>query len=366
MNLYLFTDTLIKTAKEDSKESPLNKGEAALGASLLFHPSTKKNITGRETFYHGTAPQHAEKIKQEGIIPSKMKGSTDILEVGNPEAATSSRNMSFVTPNKAFARQYAVKSKDVTSELEQLTRETGKAPTTLDSAREHLYWQQNAALDPSKQLEFANPLNNKGILEINMPTWKADIASKIKQNPETAMGFDRFYSNIKKQSPIKPPRFVIKNIYNALDSAKGIEGGVPTEFIKGAPNYKRLGLKELGSYIKNKPGSFTKGVGALGLGAGLAGHGLYNLLKKEKTAEEKAKEEVSYGERAKRAIPYIIGMGAGGVASSILKTQLKGVKNKALLKGIQYGVPAITALTLGSVFPKIKKQFEDDVYLGKK
>ena len=85
-----------------------------------------------------------------------------------------------------------------------------------------------------------------------------------------------------------------------------------------------------------------------------------------KTAEEKAKEEVSYGERAKRAIPYIIGMGAGGVASSVLKTQLKGVKNKTLLKGIQYGVPAITALTLGSVFPKIKKQFEDDVYLGKK
>lgn len=365
MNLYLFTDTLIKTAKEDSKESPLNKGEAALGASLLFHPSTKKNITGRETFYHGTAPQHAEKIKQEGIIPSKMKGSTDILEVGNPEAATTSRNMSFVTPNKALARQYAVKSKDVTSKLEQLTRETGKAPTTLDSAREHLYWQQNAVLDPSKQLEFADPLNNKGILEINMPTWKADIASKIKQNPETAMGFDKFYSNMKNQSPLTP-RFISKNLYKLLDSAKGVEGGVSTDFIKGSPNYKKLNLKELGSYVKARPGGFAKGVGALGLGAGLLGHGVYNIYNQDKTAEEKAKEEVSYGERAKRAIPYIIGMGAGGVATSVLKTQLKGIKNKALLKGIQYGVPAVTALTLGSVFPKIKKQFEDDVYLGKK
>lgn len=367
MNLYLFTEQLIKTAKEEDKKSLLNIGEMGIGASLLAHPSTKKNITGRETFYHGTAPQYAENIKREGIIPSKMKGSTDMLETVNPEAANASRNMSFVTPDKTLARQYAVKSKDVSSKLEQITRETGKAPTPLDSAREHLYWQQNSILDPAKQLEIANPLNNKGILEISMPTWKGEIASKIKQNPETAMGFDRFYSNIKKQSPITP-RFAIKNIYNALDSAKGIEGGVPTEFIKGAPNYKRLGLKELGSYIKNKPGSFTKGVGALGLGAGLAGHGLYSMLNKEKTAEEgkKDKEEVSYGERAKRAVPYLLGMGTGSVASMVLKNQLKNVRNPAVIKGIQYGTPFVTALAMGSLYPKLKKQFEEDVYQGKK
>lgn len=369
MNLYLFTEKLIKTAKKDNDDnsSLVGTGELGMGASLLAHPTTKKNLTGRETFYHGTAPHYAENIKREGIIPSKMKGSTDILETVNPEAANASRNMSFVTPDKTMARQYAVKSKDVSSKLEQLARDTGKAPTPLDSAREHLHWQQNSILDPAKQLEIANPINNKGILEISMPTWKDEIAYKIKQNPETSMGFDKFYSNTKKQSPITP-RFVIKNIYNALDSAKGVEGGVPTEFIKGAPNYKRLGLKELGSYIKNRPGSFTKGVGAFGLGAGLAGHGLYNILKKEKTAEEKkeVKNEASYGERALRAIPYLVGMGTGSVASMVLKNQLKNVCNPTVIKGIQYGTPFVTALAMGSLYPKLKKQFEEDVYQGKK
>lgn len=112
--------------------------------------------------------------------------------------------------------------------------------------------------------------------------------------------------------------------------------------------------------------AFASYAGIAGAPLAIAGARKWWNNSQQKTAEEKVKEEVSYGERAKRAIPYIIGMGAGGVASSILKTQLKGVKNKAVLKGIQYGVPAITALTLGSVFPKIKKQFEDDVYLGKK
>ena len=169
MNLYLFTEQLIKTAEEEDKKSLLNIGEMGIGASLLAHPSTKKNLTGRETFYHGTAPHYAENIKREGIIPSKMKGSTDILETVNPEAANASRNMSFVTPSKTLARQYAVKSKDVSSKLEQIARDTGKIPTPLDSAREHIHWQQNSILDPAKQLEIANPINNKGILEISMP-----------------------------------------------------------------------------------------------------------------------------------------------------------------------------------------------------
>jgi len=90
-----------------------------------------------------------------------------------------------------------------------------------------------------------------------------------------------------------------------------------------------------------------------------------------KTAEEKAKEEVSYGERAKRAIPYIIGMGGAGVASKVITQQLKKIdaktpRGKTALNTIRYATPFITALAMGSLFPKIKKQFEDDVYLGKK
>lgn len=368
MNLYLFTEQLIKTAEEEDKKSLLNIGEMGIGASLLAHPSTKKNITGRETFYHGTAPQYAEKIKQEGIIPSKVRGSTDILEALNPETANASRNMAFVTPDKTMARHYAVKSRDVSQRLNNLAVEKGRAVTPLESTREHLNWQNVEALDPKVQMDIANPFNNKGIVEMSMPTWKEEIASKIRQNPETAMGFDKFHANIKAQAPVTPPKFVLKNIYNQLDAAKGVEGGVGTEFIKGSPNYKRLGLKELGSYIKNKPKPFAKGVGAIGLGAGLAGHGLYSMLNKEKTAEEgkKDKEEVSYGERAKRAVPYLLGMGTGSVASMVLKNQLKNVRNPAVIKGIQYGTPFVTALAMGSLYPKLKKQFEEDVYQGKK
>ena len=40
-----------------------------------------------------------------------------------------------------------------------------------------------------------------------------------------------------------------------------------------------------------------------------------------KIAEEKkeVKNEVSYGERALRAVPYLVGMGTGSVASMVLK-----------------------------------------------
>jgi hypothetical protein len=88
-----------------------------------------------------------------------------------------------------------------------------------------------------------------------------------------------------------------------------------------------------------------------------------------KTAEEKKevkKEEVSYGERAKRALPYLLGMGTGSVASMVLKNQIAKINNPAILQGIRYGTPFVTALAMGSLYPKLKKHFEEDVYQGKK
>jgi hypothetical protein len=54
----------------------------------------------------------------------------------------------------------------------------------------------------------------------------------------------------------------------------------PKYFVK-SPHYQRINLREIGKYVKARPGRFGAGL-ALG-GAGLAGmgYGLHHLLKKD-------------------------------------------------------------------------------------
>jgi hypothetical protein len=167
-------------------------------------------------------------------------------------------------------------------------------------------WQRKAAVDPSTQQRVVNPLNNKGIAEISLPTWKEDIKNKIKANPEVAMGKETWTANVKKVAPamLEKQRNLI---FNVLDKAKGIEGGVSPEFIKGSPKYKGLGLSELGQYIKTKPGSFAKGLGLSTLGLGGIGFGAKKLYD-------------HYTKEASLALPLLETAGLGVLAAPSIGT----------------------------------------------
>ena len=341
LEFYIESKNLLqeKEANEpDEKDVLLGLGAGAAGTAALTHPSLKKNITGRETFYHGTSPDYVPNIQQQGIVPSASRGSTDILEKVNPRAAAESRNMAFVTPNKTLARQYAEKGKSVKKTMDYM-RANGKTITPDTSALLNSQWQQAYSIDPKMQMAVQNPTNNAGILEVSLPSWKEDIAAKIKQNPEVAMGKEKFTQNMRMRgaNPISA-----NNIYNLFNKSKGIEGGVSPEFIKNSPKYKGLGFKELGQYIKAKPGQFAKGLGLGALGVAGLGYGankLYNAFNQNQTLQKQAGTWDGVKSFAKSHPATVIGGGLGmGIGGYIgYNSDSKKHKLRNTLMGIGAG-----------------------------
>jgi hypothetical protein len=298
---------LIKYAfKQEHKDKLLGTGLLGAGALTLSHSALKKNLTGRETFYHGTDPQNVPAIKQEGIRPSAKPGSSTILETINPEAGIKSKDLAFITTNKADARSYAIKQQDINNIIKK-QKQFGLDLNPMDIMNVNSVFHEDLSKRNPK-----NPFNNSGIIKAEMPTWKKEISDLLLQNPETEKGF--------------VPGLGTKKEFDTLNQAKGIKGGLSPEFIKGSPKYKGLGLSELGQYIKAKPGSFTKGLGLGALGLGGVGFGakkLYDHYSKEASLAVPSLENLGLGILAVPSVAHLAGKEMGEDAKS--KAEVAGL-----------------------------------------
>lgn len=81
----------------------------------------------------------------------------------------------------------------------------------------------------------------------------------------------------------------------------------------------------------------------------------------EKFAEDENKL-TQFGEKLKKTIPWILGMGAGSVAADVLRKQLPQIKNPAIKNVAKIGAPVVGAALTYMLLPKLHDQFKQDVF----
>ena len=229
----------------------LGVGGTGLGASIIKKTYDRGNLTGRETLFHGTSAERAKQIRKKGLL-SKFTGhpasTTAAMKASDEELYNKLLGKVFLTPEKGIARVYS----------EMTTR--SEAPKTRLRER----------------LAPINPFFGEGIVKAKVPTWKV----KPVPNPHAVGTFEEFSEYMKKNKNLNLSRSDLKRQYRLLtEGVRVFEGDLPTRYIKGSKDFKRLDSKELKDYIKANPKRFAKGVGATALGVGVAGASLYGAKK---------------------------------------------------------------------------------------
>ena len=247
--------------KENDKKKAVALGATGigLGASIIKKTYDRGNLTGRETLFHGTSAERAKQIRKKGLL-SKFTGhpasTTAAMKASDEELYNKLLGKVFLTPEKGIARVYS----------EMTTR--SEAPKTR--LRE--------------KLAPINPLFREGIVKAKVPTWKV----KPVPNPHAVGTFEEFSEYNKN---LNLSRSDLKRQYRLLtEGVRVFEGDLPTRYIKGSKDFKRLDSKELKDYIKANPKRFAKGVGAAALGVGVAGASIYGAKKMIDKHREMKKE----------------------------------------------------------------------------
>jgi hypothetical protein len=191
----------------------------------------------------------------------------------DPAAAEASKGLSFFEKRKLMAEGYA-RQRGLAAEYMRKNPGTGMAEALVAIREDPAYKGRTGSL-------FGGTKGG-AVVKLDVPLWKTELASKARANPEV-------------QALINQPGLDIDRIMMGEGAFKrsveqrvggrdvvALEGGVGPEFVRGAKKFKPLSLKEIGQYIRAKPGRFAGGLGlgALGLaGVGLGGHQLYQAAK---------------------------------------------------------------------------------------
>jgi hypothetical protein len=246
-------------------------GAAVVGGGVAAKKGLK-GATGREALFHGTSVERAKKIRAEGLKPQGGPGITgavqDYLNRGDKSKsgfADKSKGLAFTETRKRSAKGYSWQQTQIDKGLKK-----GVTPTKTF---------EKMLKDPNMVLNRIGAglglTGSKGVVKMDVPTWKFRDAGKIVSNPE----FLEQAARIDKEVPAGA-----KGLSKAMARSqfekpvRVFKGGVGTEYIKGSKDFKRLGLREVGQFAKAHPGRFA---GKLGLGlAGLAavGYGAKKLI----------------------------------------------------------------------------------------
>lgn len=343
---------------EDAKRKLEVGGGAAgvVGGGVAVSKATPM-LTGRTTLYHGTTPELAKKVREQGLRPSAEVGGdvakiTDIL--GN-DIKSKAKNLAYLTPHKSEASGYAGQA--------EALRDLGPGVdyTSPAAAQKRMQGTLKGQMNPF----------HKGVVRADVPLWREDIANKLRANPEARGDFNTFkqhiIKDIKARGGMVPHEVLpeghwarphlerafdsqLKGIHDSFNRAVSVEGGVGPEFIRGGSKFKSLGLQELKDYARARPGTMATGAGltALGIGAGVLGaHSLYKGLHHAPTTGEKiavsagwirekavsglAKRNIALGGKdqsqiARKAVDYA--RAAGGEGAGAARQELRGVLNK--------------------------------------
>lgn len=250
-------------SKGAAEEKP-QEGSAALSAAGVLGGSyalgsAKPLITGRTRLYHGTTADIAKKIQEQGLLPAAKVDSPAITDVLPNDIRAKAKDLVYLSPVRAEAGGYAGQA--------DFLRRFGKN------------WQahQKERLDATVKGQ-RNPFQ-KGIVAADVPLWRSDVAALLRKNPEARGSFEEYKKGLGLRAIFKTDH-ELGDIYNSLDRAVGVEGGLAPEFIRGGSKFKGVTAKEVMEYAKANPKRFATGVG-LGLlgaaGLGLGAHQAYKL-----------------------------------------------------------------------------------------
>lgn len=241
----------------------LGAGAAGYGSKQLVE-SAAEGITGRTKLYHGTAPDNMQAILEKGVRPATHGGSKGITDIFEGDLASKSKSLGFLTRDKSEARGYADQAEKLKGFFQ---KNPGASP--IDVRMEA----GNIQLSPEHIRRKLNPFSNRGVLQASVPLWKTEIANQVRENPEAEHLLKQMEDPLFRMFNPQLTERSIKKQFS--DSVVALEGGLDPKYLKGSQNYQRLGLQELGDYIRKHPARFAKGVGAGIAGVGLGGAGLY-------------------------------------------------------------------------------------------
>ena len=213
--------------------------------------------------YHGTAPDNVSPILKSGIQSAKTlkKPSLNTSQLKNvlgSSVANEGEMLAYATPSKMLARIFALQAEH-----------GGVSNTQLKMALKEI--------SPFEPLKAAiSSRRDKSVITASIPKWKANIVN----NPESAM-YRKRYGAILSDKVISK---LEKNLNNLMPA---FEGGIPAEYIKGSKKYIPW-TKEIGQYVKAKPGRFAAGLGVGLAGLSLAGIGASNMIKPKHEMEKRS------------------------------------------------------------------------------
>lgn len=255
----------VKVVKPKKDHSTAVGMAAGTGGAVAAKKSVPR-ITGRTTYRHGTSSRLADTIRSEGIRPANRTGVQGVIEQGGFPKEWA--DYGYVAKSPTKARAYAM----------QASRQHGGVPETL---------------------------------KVSLPEWKEGLQTITIENPETAGGFKAWkkrtlarlddpkniertakqmgfgtddFGRLMAERQIKQVKTVLGGPLGKLMYRVQAYGGeraiphVPAEYIRGSDKYVPHSLRELGQYIKARPGRFASGVGLGALGLAGIGYGAHRLF----------------------------------------------------------------------------------------
>lgn len=185
-------------------------------------------LDGRVKFTHATKTENVPSIHKQGLLGSKAHDKDTWTK--------------------------AVKSAETDKDIVYLS----KHKETTDSIKHHM---EKAGRGPISVLNISVPYKN----------YKKDL--KQVENPAAygTNNFEDWVEELKKRKGIKVEteddlRRSRKGYRHLIENVETIEDRLDSKYIKGSDSYKRHSVKELGSYIKNNPKRFMKGIGQIAKG----------------------------------------------------------------------------------------------------
>jgi len=206
-------------------------------------------LTGRVPLRHGTSSSIAKLIKEEGLQPGASKGISEL--VPDSGLAKAQEGMAFLTRSKPKAKSYAAQQAGIDAKPKVTQFIDKYMPESVSSA-----WNDMPEINQARFSSYAAPFD-RSVVEARIPREYINKAETMPVEPGRAL------SAIKRQLP---------NAHSAMGKAVALpfmsdvvlKGGVPTKYIKGAPDYSKVTLPELKQHfqsIKADPKGYVKDVG---------------------------------------------------------------------------------------------------------
>lgn len=205
------------------------------------------DLTGRSTLYHSTPTKNVSSILENGLKSNYANGPDTITRVVLNEVPT---------------------IKDHLADKVYLTRDSSFADAVGKAYRIHHPDESQTILKLRMPLKDFKLVDNPEALGAKTSKEYVDTFSKITNHPFEAEERGRFFTDL------------------AINTIT-VEGNVPSKYITKSKYYVKESWPEIKAFIKSNPKTFAKGVGKMGVSAGLIGAGVYALKK----VNDKYKEE---------------------------------------------------------------------------